>query len=697
VTARRQAALLLFAVLCACFAPRPADAQPTAPTAIGIELMSQSAFVAADEPFQIELRITGSTPNDRIRVNVHPLVRTRADLRRILDTGTPPRTILSMYPDVEEAVVDPVTRRVTITVPSSSPTRQPGVYPLSVTVGTGSRAAQPLISALTRVGPLDAQGGPLGLALVLPITTAPVLQPDFSSDLPVAELERIRSLALAFIDRYPSLPLTLAPNPETLDALDGGSPEERAVLQLLRQAARGRTVLGTTFVPVDAEAWRSNGLGLALLDQHDNGLSTIDRTLGSAQTRRAVDIAITGASDTPATLELRRALGASWLVVPEDGVQPLEASRFPSNLQQSFVLNDSTGTPMRAMTTDGRLSFLAGALAEPTLAARHTWITHLLLADVAAGYFEQPRVERGTVVVLPDTWTMTPAVDSVLLPALATLPFVRLVALDELFTTVSRASPTGTGARETAASGPLRRTLQPAPAMRLDDYPSLLTRVSQRLRGFESVVGANAPQVTDLRDLIAVSGDARLGAADRRAYLIAVDDAMVSRLRTPDGRSGIIAPQAQRVTLTSRRATIPIDVENRLAFDATVRIEVRADKLDFPRGDLLTTTLKPGLNSIEIEVRTRTSGDSPLEIVIGVPDADSGFGQLATSTFTIRSTALSGVGLAISILALLVLVTWWARHVRRTRAARRVAERAETSGPLASGTTIDESLTPSEP
>jgi hypothetical protein len=64
------------------------------------------------------------------------------------------------------------------------------------------------------------------------------------------------------------------------------------------------------------------------------------------------------------------------------------------------------------------------------------------------------------------------------------------------------------------------------------------------------------------------------------------------------------------------------------------------------------------------------------------PDAGSGIGVLTTGSYTVRSTALSGVGLVISIVALCVLLVWWGRHVLRTRRTRRAGGDASPSAPV---------------
>jgi hypothetical protein len=74
---------------------------------------------------------------------------------------------------------------------------------------------------------------------------------------------------------------------------------------------------------------------------------------------------------------------------------------------------------------------------------------------------------------------------------------------------------------------------------------------------------------------------------------------------------------------------------------------------------------------LDIEVRSRTSGAFPFEVEVTSPDGEL---ALATTRYSVRSTAVSGVGLALSIGAGVFLVVWWARHWRASRNAKLVGE-----------------------
>src|SRR4029450_12407683 len=71
--------------------------------------------------------------------------------------------------------------------------------------------------------------------------------------------------------------------------------------------------------------------------------------------------------------------------------------------------------------------------------------------------------------------------------------------------------------------------------------------------------------------------------------------------------------------------------------------------------------LVPGTTRLDVPVRARTSGAFTLDVRVTSPDGSI---ELDRSTFDIRSTAISGVGLVLSIGAGLFLLVWWARHWR---------------------------------
>ena len=132
----------------------------------------------------------------------------------------------------------------------------------------------------------------------------------------------------------------------------------------------------------------------------------------------------------------------------------------------------------------------------------------------------------------------------------------------------------------------------------------------------------------------------------------------------------IVVTPEQIVTLTSSSGKVPLNLENRLQYPASVRIVLNSAKLDFPEGSVIEETLAPAqTTTINLPVETRASGAFPLNVTITSAD---GTLPVATTRYTVRSTAISGVGLVLSIGAGLFLLIWWARHFRTARRARKL-------------------------
>ena len=73
---------------------------------------------------------------------------------------------------------------------------------------------------------------------------------------------------------------------------------------------------------------------------------------------------------------------------------------------------------------------------------------------------------------------------------------------------------------------------------------------------------------------------------------------------------------------------------------------------------------------LDIPVETLASGDARITATLTSP---GGAFQLGTGTIDVRSTAISGLGLLISVVALVVLGAWWVRTILRIRRARAAA------------------------
>ena len=163
-----------------------------------------------------------------------------------------------------------------------------------------------------------------------------------------------------------------------------------------------------------------------------------------------------------------------------------------------------------------------------------------------------------------------------------------------------------------------------------------------------------------------VSGSIDLTETQRGGYLQSVDVTIRTRVSQVDITDDVT------VTLTSREGDIPVTIHNdtggpvevQLAFDSN-------NRLDFPEGPNQTVELDEGPNRVVVPVEARSSGSFPLRITATSPD---GVLFVTRAQVTVRSTFVSGVGVVLSVGALLFLVVWWAVHFRKTRRNRRLVD-----------------------
>lgn len=122
-------------------------------------------------------------------------------------------------------------------------------------------------------------------------------------------------------------------------------------------------------------------------------------------------------------------------------------------------------------------------------------------------------------------------------------------------------------------------------------------------------------------------------------------------------------PVAQPVTMAASVGEVPVIIESRAAGPRRVMLQFRSDKVIVEQDQQLVV-LDPGISSIDVRVQARTLGSSQLQISIWTPDGEQ---MLASNQFQIRSTAVPGLGVLISVVAVALLLLWWYLDHRRSR------------------------------
>lgn len=325
-------------------------------------------------------------------------------------------------------------------------------------------------------------------------------------------------------------------------------------------------------------------------------------------------------------------------------------------LSRPYVLDANRGRRMAAASLD------AGLAGHFTNDANQVLAAHQFLADLAVLYFDQPGGSaRGVVALTPRSWRPTRAFLETAMAGLGESPIVQPVNLSTVFNGVDPLR----GSR-----GPLVRRLVGTPRA---GQAGTAKAARQRLATFGSIVDPGNVVYDALQEQLLVAHSTDLRSSRQRAYVSGVErgvDRQLSRIQTPAGS----------ITLTARGGQIPVTLRNGTGYPVHLVVTVRSDKLEFPGGHARDGSRLPNEVSRKLDllrsnetarftVLTRASGAFPIQITLESPD-----GSLVVSKtrLTVRSTAVSGLGLVLSAAAGLFLLAWWGGHALNGRRARRL-------------------------
>ncbi|MGH9023254.1 MAG: DUF6049 family protein, partial [Acidimicrobiia bacterium] len=465
------------------------------------------------------------------------------------------------------------------------------------------------------------------------------------------------------LERATETPLSIALSPETLEGWSEAAASPRGAsaresLERLRTqvSAPTRQLLAQPYAPLDLLSLSQAGLLEEAVAAHERGVSTLGGMLGGAPKG-----ALLGGTVDSASLPLLQRVGAERVVLDAASLVPIQERL---TLARPFEVG-ATGSAVTAVVADQVTSGLLGAEVPPRLLAAR------LLAELTLVALEAPADTRGIAMVSPYGCDPADEFLDATLEALTGHPALRTATLDGLFGSVAPLPRRGgASARRLVESRPPAR----GSTRRLGADPEQLSAQRQRLETFASVTGRESPAWTRAERCLLLalspqsgspqSGPSRTATAARREaarYLSGAKgaiDRVVERVRAPDGDT---------ITLTSRRAGVPILVQNGASVPVQIRLRVESDKLAFPAGNERLLLLPTRTSTEHFTVEAKTSGAIPLRITITSPDGSL---LLTESSLTIRSTAVSGVGAMLTAAAGGFLLFWWGREFRKRRRCR---------------------------
>ncbi|MEZ5215208.1 MAG: DUF6049 family protein [Ilumatobacteraceae bacterium] len=687
---------------------KPAHATGTAQ----IRLISQTTLVAPGAPITFRLRITGSfDPDTELAIIARDVVTTRGQVRDVIDGSLVPRQrdrvefVVADLPVTDGTVEVTVPTEVRTTVATELRLRDPGLHPLSVeiregdnilasmvtfvergpevpdpetdettgntentataadsgdTTSTDTTSADTTSTDTTSTGtgeePEQPARSAVGVSFLVRVDAAPTLQPNGSTVVTESARAQLDEL-LDLLELHADVPITVMIRPELLDGLQrSGFDADQTRLERLRAVFAARDeLLPATFVALDPTTALDADLGVEFSEQLIAGEDTLRTTLGTVAARSLW--VLDGPMD-PAALDMLRVLGHKELLVTSNG-----RSDLPERDGALGAARSPSGTVLDTVSTDLVVQTrISEPSPDPVLAAYH------VLADLAAmGIEADTRAEDqglpprplGIAVDLASPGALDPTLLDTLLglvtsssrvdPELATANVERL------------AEDTPTTLRERIA------LVLPADAQRVP-WASELDRLRVAVDSTATMLPDGDVRPARWRSLLQVLPASNLREDRRDAYVAQLDGEM------GDVRGQVSVLTPGRVSLGGRVSEVPITLTNSADTPVTVRIRLSSPKLDLLEPDTVVTVDQR--LTVDIPVEAKTNGVFPVAIELFTPGGDPVASIGAPVTFTVRATALTGLGQVVSGALVVVLITWWLQHWRSRRRTRRTAQAA---------------------
>lgn len=648
IRSRTVAAVALVGVVLLAVAP-PAPAAPAQELgAPSLVLVERPPWVGPEDQAAFVIGTAGDVSAATVQVEVFSALDSVEELEesaeedvgvRLSRSEPVPVGALPPGPDGTGAVVVPVSSE-----PIDGSTVQivePGVHPVVISLlDAGGQALDEIRTPLVRLGDEDEQWDAPDLAVLLDVAAPPSLHPDGSRVVDPDELRRLARVG-ALLEAHPDLGLSVAVLPDTVDAL--GTLPDTPAATLLEQLA-GRELLSVPYLPVPVAALVEEGLGDLVRPLVERGESLLADRLGATTLRRAWTG--TGELGTEGARVLADVGFESVVVEAEANDEAVDDDDAePAPLVDSGPRPVQGAGGLAGLVVDPVLSDELAAPAGDDADAAHVALARLLLRPVEGDPDEADEDEATTVLVRPGEL----AADALLAELLdllddPTSPVdvggIDLVdpVVDEGVEAVDRAA-----VRDVALGDIGRRVLATA----------------GQLASYEALIGARSSRADDLNLQVATAIATTTPTARRDAAMDTVEEVLGTAF-------GSVRLSGERnLNLTSRRGTVPVTVENANPFPVDVVIRTSSDRLRFPAGGDLPVTVAAGdAVRVDVAVEALATGSVPVAVDLWTPDDAI---RLDGRQLNVRSTAVSGVGLLISVGALAVLVVWWTRSWRRGR------------------------------
>jgi hypothetical protein len=390
-------------------------------------------------------------------------------------------------------------------------------------------------------------------------------------------------------------------------------------------------------------AMLTSGLEPDLAAQADLGHSVVTDRLGAASTSQ---VARPPGGDLDAdTVDWLADRGVTTILGDSDEVErPPQTGGFSP--PATATLSTSSGQTVSVVLPDPSAESL---LNRPDLLEDHVRAAQATLGELAMIWKEAPVPEdpgvRGLALALPSS--LPPGVWGALVERLADAPFLSPVRAQDL---VSGVNPSGASA---ALRAPSTSSFDPA-------YAGDIQVLHDDIGAYASMLPADNDAPTRLRsDLFTAEWNGYLGPdwVAGQQWLDAIS-------ATTSAAFAGAQPEVNQVfTLTSREGTIPLRMGDPGGIPLEVDIQLKSSFFEFPSGDRQRVFLERANQIVTFRIEAKASGQNPIEVLVQAPSGR----VISDQRLVVRTTALNGIALRVTLGAAVLLVLLYVRRWFRRR------------------------------
>jgi len=692
VTAARRLLVAIALLAIAVAGPFVTGPTPASAMAIRMGLVAQTPFSAPIDgtvtfvvsmPSAIDL---ATHPDATLVVTAYKAISTRDAVTKA-QQGELPRTADSLDLPIA-GLARPDTDQLQAVVPLESKTRtltalqlsKPGIYPVTLELTDNGDVLAELLTFVRRLpGPDDEPEAELPVAAAMSTTSAVTLDDDQHVALDnriITELTQLADLLDAA-----AVPVAVAVPPGLLTALADSGADGAALAERLAAGLARNDLLSEPSLPLDPSAAAAAGQQALYTQWLRDG----EDTLAAAVTKPSLrTLAFVAAPLSAAGGALLRDLGGRLVVITpkQYDTLPNEAGQYYRGYTDTtslIELNVGSDTTLDAVILDRVISnTLARSTTSPTLTAIYA-VTDLLAARQQIVDADGDPRHHGVALGTPDL--SLPAVDTftAITTLIAATPGLRATTFDDLGVRADVGELNGRPVKvelPEATDGDITKRVFVANQLSTDaaDVSSMLPGDDQRPGTWAQEIG-----------LLPTSAltDTQVGAiTDQLQQQFAAITAAVE------------LPKPFSFTLTGRSTDVPVKLHNN--GNSTLRVIVRlsSSKLENTVVEQAVELPPQSLVEVKVPIKALTNGFFPVTLQVLTPTKIQ-IGSVVPLNLTVA--AFSGLGRLLTGVLLLVILTWWVRHLRqnwRKRAAagpvgRHPARAGNRPGPAATDDSRD--------